>query len=441
MVEILDERGGVTNPISAAIKELKDTSPPITPWMTYLLIFINIIVFLATIQAVYNSPWRIGISPIAFINNPLDSRVLVSMFAHAGFFHLLGNMVVLYIVGDNVEAVMGRFKYLIFYLLTGYFAVVGQSVFTAAVKNDPYDLAMPMLGASGAIAGVMAAYLYSYPGAEKMQCPCIFYVCYCFRLKVKYLLLLWILYQFILLGFESHIAVFAHIGGLLAGFALSPFFISKKRVSRIKQLFMSGEYSGLKPSREELISRSFDAVCYLIVILVTVSVLAVSIIGIANYSSKIVSTSKLYLIDVRVKLYFFDINYYYFPGGYYDSEYSSHTVLHTVTVAVDNRIVKLPEPDSVGVKTYPGSLVEQKAITAAEKAVEKLLENPERRISGYRLNIGSDGGEYYVAIARIVASYEYPPLGSRVLLLSTMLIILSILAFISLKYQEEYEVL
>ncbi len=431
MVEILDERGGVTNPVSAAIKELKDTSPPITPWMTYLLIFINIIVFLATIQAVYNSPWRIGISPIAFINNPLDSRVLVSMFAHAGFFHLLGNMIALYIVGDNVEAVMGRFKYLIFYLLTGYLAVVGQSVFTAAVRNDPYDLSTPMLGASGAIAGVMAAYLHSYPGAEKMQCPCIFYVCYCFRLKVKYLLLLWILYQFILLGFESHIAVFAHIGGLLAGFALAPFFTSKRNVLKIKQLFTSGEYSGLKPSKEELIKRSFDDVCYLIVVLVIVSIVGVSIMAIGNYSYRLTSTSRLYVIDVVVKEYYSNTGIFY-PGGYFGSWNRLVDTIHLFAVGIDHRLIKLYYPKGV----------EDNIVYAARKAVEKLLANPSRRVSSYDLSSYTGLSDYYYeAVARITETYRYPPPGSNVLLLATILLILSVVTGLSVKYQPEYEVL
>jgi membrane associated rhomboid family serine protease len=151
------------------------------------LIITNIIVFIFTFSIVYSNPWSLGINALDIINDPFNPKILLSMFTHAGILHLLGNMLFLYIAGDNIEAVMGRLKYILFYLFSGYVAVITQSLFTYVAHNDPVDLSAPMLGASGAIAGVLGAYLYLYPSARKYWCFCITPVtCYCLKILMKY---------------------------------------------------------------------------------------------------------------------------------------------------------------------------------------------------------------------------------------------------------------
>src|SRR5271157_4976892 len=136
---------------------LRDTQPSYSrPVVTVLLIVINILVFLREFSlddysrnafiAMY------GLTPDRF---HLEN-VLTSMFVHGGWMHVLGNMWFLWIFGDNIEDILGHGKYLLFYLLCGFAAAMAQYL------ADPGSR-VPMVGASGAIAGVMGAYLVKFP--------------------------------------------------------------------------------------------------------------------------------------------------------------------------------------------------------------------------------------------------------------------------------------
>ncbi|HRC86114.1 MAG TPA: rhomboid family intramembrane serine protease [Thermoanaerobaculia bacterium] len=143
---------------------------------------------------------------------------LLSMFLHAGWMHFLGNMLFLWIFGDNVEDRLGPIRYLVFYLLCGYAAALGH---TLSAPTSP----LPAIGASGAIAGVLGAYLYLYPRARIVTLIFFGFFSRVVELPAMVYLLIWFGMQF-LSGLASlsgagaqqgGVAWFAHIGGFVAG--------------------------------------------------------------------------------------------------------------------------------------------------------------------------------------------------------------------------------
>jgi membrane associated rhomboid family serine protease len=140
--------------------------------------------------------------------------LLAYMFMHGGFVHIIGNMLFLNTFGPNVEDIMGHFKFLLFYLLCG---VVSALVYV--IPN--FRSVVPLVGASGAIAGVMGAHLRALPGTRILCLLLIFRI----RLPAVVILFPWILLQFYNLGIsgQSNIAWIAHIGGFIFGM----FFVRK----------------------------------------------------------------------------------------------------------------------------------------------------------------------------------------------------------------------
>jgi membrane associated rhomboid family serine protease len=151
---------------------------------------------------------------------PPAATVLTSMFLHGGWMHLIGNMLFLWIFGNNVEDSMGHARFLIFYLLCGVAAVFAQAL------PDPGSQ-VPMIGASGAISGVLGAYLLMYPHARVLVMIPIVFFPYFVRLPALWVLGLWFGLQ-LLSELTSPqgagVAFRAHIGGFLAGMALIPLF-------------------------------------------------------------------------------------------------------------------------------------------------------------------------------------------------------------------------
>jgi len=144
-----------------------------------------------------------------FPDKVLGFSVLASMFLHAGLLHLAGNMWSLWIFGNNVEDAFGRLGYLIFYLVTGIAATAGY------VALNP-DATIPLIGASGAIAGVMGAYLVLYPKAKVVSVfPVLFFIP--IAIPAALFLGLWFFGQFALVGASSGIAWEAHVAGFVAG--------------------------------------------------------------------------------------------------------------------------------------------------------------------------------------------------------------------------------
>ncbi|WP_374299797.1 rhomboid family intramembrane serine protease, partial [Paracoccus sp. (in: a-proteobacteria)] len=132
------------------------------PCVTYALIAINGAMFLLTLPMVQGGEWlwtRLALYPLAVIQGELLWGLLTHMFLHGGIMHFAGNMLFLYIFGDNLEEQLGRLGFLAFYLAAGLVAAAAQ------IAADPFST-IPMVGASGAIAGVMGGYLLLFPRAR-----------------------------------------------------------------------------------------------------------------------------------------------------------------------------------------------------------------------------------------------------------------------------------
>jgi membrane associated rhomboid family serine protease len=149
--------------------------------------------------------------------------LLTSMFLHGGIAHIAGNMLFLWIFGNNVEDALGKTRYLFFYLAAGVAAGLTQALL------EPRS-SLPMVGASGAIAGVLGAYLLLYPHARVLTAVPIFIFIRLVYLPAWLFLIIWFVYQvaYSMLGAQG-VAWFAHIGGFLAGFALALFIVPLRK--------------------------------------------------------------------------------------------------------------------------------------------------------------------------------------------------------------------
>ena len=192
------------------------------PLITLLLILANVVAFLyelrmdsATLEE-FIFTW--GLIPARFVEDSSAAwtTIFSSMFLHGGWFHIINNMWVLFIFGDNVEAGMGKIRYLIFYLLSGVAAGLLQTYVL------PSSL-VPMIGASGAVAGVLGAYLILFPRSRIASLVPILFIFTIIEIPAILFLIFWFLSQlysglFAMGGSAgSGIAWWAHIGGFLFG--------------------------------------------------------------------------------------------------------------------------------------------------------------------------------------------------------------------------------
>ncbi|HLJ66404.1 MAG TPA: rhomboid family intramembrane serine protease [Chloroflexota bacterium] len=173
--------------------------------------------------------------PYAGTPSPFWLTLFTSMFMHAGWLHILGNMVYLWVFGDNIENSMGHLRYLVFYLVCG----LGASVLEIATAVNS---STPGLGASGAIAGVLGAYLMLYPGSRIGTLIPITFIFIPVRLPAWVLIGFWFLLQLFdgLVTVSSQtnagggVAYFAHVGGFITGAVLIWLFRRPQRVSRLQ---------------------------------------------------------------------------------------------------------------------------------------------------------------------------------------------------------------
>ncbi len=193
----------------------KDDNPRVLfPFVTYGIIGLNILVFWAQFFVYGNE--RL-ISTFAFVPHEFKLfTIFTSMFMHGGLMHIIGNMWFLYIFGDNVESILGHVRFLLFYLFCGIGAAVAQFLIQP-------DSTTPMVGASGAIAGVLGAYMIKFPKARVHVLAVIFIFITTIVVPAQLVLGLWFLMQLSgglgSLGFDTTggIAWFAHIGGFIVG--------------------------------------------------------------------------------------------------------------------------------------------------------------------------------------------------------------------------------
>jgi membrane associated rhomboid family serine protease len=151
---------------------------------------------------------------------PPPFTIFTSMFLHGGLLHLGGNLLFLWVFSPNVEDLLGRFRFLAFYLASGVAAAVAQTLLSVAA-GDPL---VPMVGASGAIAGVMGAYIVLFPRARVLTAVPIFIFIRFMHLPAAFFIGLWfalqMLYAFVG-GAGSGVAFFAHIGGFVFGWLVT----------------------------------------------------------------------------------------------------------------------------------------------------------------------------------------------------------------------------
>jgi membrane associated rhomboid family serine protease len=222
---------------------IRDENPTRTvPYVNYIIILANALVFLYFVLSGADPRaffFRYGLVPAAiargggpFTLQPVYLTFLTSMFVHANLGHIFGNMLYLWIFGDNVEDAMGHWRYLAFYLLTG----LGASLIQMFTASDP---TVPTVGASGAVSGILGAYLILFPRARVIALVFFGFFIRFIRVRALFILGFWIVYQVLFgvlsLSHRANVqgtAWFAHIGGFAVGVALVKLFARRKRVER-----------------------------------------------------------------------------------------------------------------------------------------------------------------------------------------------------------------
>ncbi len=221
--------------------------PP--PIMTYTIILINVIIFLmmyitpGILVPGASSPddviFALGVKPGYILSGKQLYTIFTGMFLHAGLTHIFGNMLYLFVFGDNVEAALGRKGFLALYFGSG----IGAALFHAGTTGlipftnllNSYSasgispLLIPAVGASGAISGVLAAYLLLFPSSEIRMITLIGFAPVYLRMPAAVYIAIWFIFQLLYgiatlgTGVSSGIAFWAHIGGFLTGLALTPY--------------------------------------------------------------------------------------------------------------------------------------------------------------------------------------------------------------------------
>ena len=232
---------------------LKDDNPTSNkPIITYFLIGICILIFLIQISSQSYKTGQLfysyGLIPSVLMGNkqlPIDLyavpayvTIFTSMFMHGGFMHLIGNMLYMWIFADNIEDSLGPKKFIVFYLLSGIGAAMAQ------VLMDTHSQ-IPMVGASGAIGGVLGAYLINHPNARVLVLIPFGFFSQIIKIRALYVLGFWFILQFINSALSSPkgggVAYAAHIGGFITGIILILFFNRKKR-KKINKKVLKGPW-------------------------------------------------------------------------------------------------------------------------------------------------------------------------------------------------------
>ncbi len=215
----------------AAMIPLGDASrrPRVSASVTLLLIAINVYVFFLELSGGNRFVHRWSAIPVRITHGHATITLLTSMFMHAGWMHIIGNMIFLWAFGPAMEDVMGHFGYLIFYLAGGLIAMMAQ------VMGDPSST-IPTLGASGAIAAVMGAFIVTFPRDRIRTLIWILIIIRVTYIPAVFLIGFWFLTQVFDLGMVADVrtggvAYLAHVGGFLFGVVLGRLFVDQKRLA------------------------------------------------------------------------------------------------------------------------------------------------------------------------------------------------------------------
>jgi membrane associated rhomboid family serine protease len=230
---------------------LADHNPRRTaPIVNVILIVVNVAFFFWEIslgRSLERALFGVAFIPARFWYAPIDPRniatMFVSMFLHGGWLHLGGNMLYLWIFGDNIEDRLGHFRYLIFYFLSGIAATLAHAIANPGSR-------MPSIGASGAIAGVLGAYLLLFPRQRVTTLIPIFVFITVREIPAVFLLGFWFVLQFFAgaatlganAGEQGGVAYFAHIGGFLAGMVLIAVMGGRRPPRRVQPYYRDRPY-------------------------------------------------------------------------------------------------------------------------------------------------------------------------------------------------------
>jgi membrane associated rhomboid family serine protease len=226
--------------------------------MTYALIVANFIVFVLTIafqiQTVFGSVsviiWDLGFRPIylSFEYSPQIYTLFTSMFVHSGFAHIIGNMIIFFFMGMAFEQRIGAKKFIIIYLITGVCGALTHSLLNLGS-------AITLIGASGAIFGIMGAFAFSYPRDEVVMPIPLGIIMVLRRIKVVYAVLIFAALEtvIVMLDVQDNTAHFAHLGGLISGFIMAAILIGRKKTHTEKgQTIYYDSYTPQTPSKIDL---------------------------------------------------------------------------------------------------------------------------------------------------------------------------------------------
>ncbi len=189
--------------------------------VTIFLIFLNALIFFFIFQNLDFYIQKYGVIPQNILKGKDIYTILTTIFIHGSFWHLLGNMWFLWVFGNALEAALGKIRYLFFYLLCGVISLLVYAFFTSPKT-------IPIIGASGAISGVLGGYFILFPGHKIKSIVPIFFFLTTLSVPAVVFLVIWVLYQ--VFYPEVGVATGAHLIGFLAGVILiNPFKKGKKR--------------------------------------------------------------------------------------------------------------------------------------------------------------------------------------------------------------------
>ena len=192
------------------------------PHLTLILIVANVVLFFISLPHLEFFILKYGLIPARIFQGKALFTLFSSMFFHAGVGHLFGNMWFLWVFGDNLERRLGKLRFLIFYLLCGFFSALIY-LFLAPEKL------IPAIGASGAISGVLGGYLVLFPRHRIVSLVPIFFFIEFVAVPAVIFIGIWFLYQLLYIGSQTMVAYWAHIGGFLAGIFLIKFFAKPQK--------------------------------------------------------------------------------------------------------------------------------------------------------------------------------------------------------------------
>lgn len=264
------------------------------PIATYVIIAVNVIIYLLSsyqntfVQITEDWIDIFSYVPVLMYNPPQWYRIITSMFIHGDIFHIFFNMMFLYWFGRELELMLGVKRYLALYFISGLSATIFHTAF--APITGSISLVVPALGASGAISGLLGAFLLTYPKRRLSLCLFYFFIPLCFTTTAALFLLFWfatqVIYGYLRFG---GIAFFAHVGGFVAGLSLI-YMLKRRRLYEPSpwQLIIPAPFEWSKPTGIGTITK------------LILSILLMAVLGGAIYSMIIAPhASSIYIVNIR----------------------------------------------------------------------------------------------------------------------------------------------